>query len=143
MFRSMLVRAGLLLAVGLVAVPAAFAQRDAGAKIRGDYSTRYSTSARSRSMPAQSYRYSAPFYFRSIGPSVVTRSPANAEVAQSPTQRRAFSMDPSVESESAVGTGPAVGYYEPAPRSYSSPQPRSSRIPAYLLQKTDPRKYGG
>lgn len=143
MFRSMLVGAGLLLAVGLVAAPAAFAQRDAGAKIRGEYGTRYSTPSRSRSVSAQSYQYSAPLYVRSVGPSVVTRSPANAEVAQGPVQRRAFSMDPSVESESAVGMGPAARYYEPAPRSYSVPQRRSSRTPAYLLQKTDSRRYGG
>lgn len=144
MIRSKFVAAGVLLAVGLVSVPAALAQRDAGSKIRGEFGTGFSGPTRSRSMTSRSYRYSAPSYARSVAPTVVAPVPASPEVAQGPTQRRAFSANPSLESAPAVQSGPTVRYYEPAPRSYSAPRTRrSSRTPTYFLPKTDPRRFGG
>jgi hypothetical protein len=139
MSRSKLITAGLLLALGVSSVPVAWAQRDAAAKIRGDYGIRSNTPSRGRSR-RYVYRYSAPTYL--TAPRMVTPAPASPEVAQAPTQRRAFSYAPSTEGQAAAGSAPAAQYYEPAPRYNSAPSVRrSSRTPAFLLPKTDPRRF--
>ena len=116
----------------------AFAQRDAGAKIRGEFGTGFYSRSRSST---RSYRYAPPTYARSVAPSMV--APATPEMAGAPTARRAFSYEPSVE-PAAPAVSPSPRYYESTPRYYSTPRSRrSSRIPTYFLPKTDPRRFGG
>ena len=109
-------------------------------------------------------------YYRSTAPVIVRTEPAPNAVAQAPTERRSFSYEPSREIVSdGCGCGGTVTQSAPATaerstetrRSYSyepsiddsSSAPsaprmqmrssRPSRTPAYLLPKTDPRKYSG
>jgi hypothetical protein len=114
------------------------------------------------SQPARRYR---PMY-RSTAPVIVRTESAPGAVAQAPTEERRFSYEPSqvqagtpcpegVVTEPAPATAerPTRTYrsfsYEPgiepsagpAVRTYSRPMRRDSQKPAYLLPKTDPRKY--
>lgn len=114
-----------------------------------------------RSSP--SFARSRPMY-RSSAPVIVRSEPAPSAVAQAPTEQRSFSYEPS---QSVVSGGchdaatteqaPATAQRSPGVRrsfsyepsmsgSYSAPRmqsrtSRSSRMPAYLLPKTDPNKY--
>jgi hypothetical protein len=106
---------------------------------------------------------------RSTAPVIVRTESAPNAVAQAPTEQRSFSYEPSQPTVS-VGSGcggtaatdqaPATAErstetrrsfsYEPSmsgsdstPRMQSGRSSRSLRTPAYLLPKTDPRKYSG
>ena len=130
----------------------AFAQRDAGAKMRGEFGTGFHNSGRSATV--YSYR-AAPVVVWTPAPAV----PAAPQVAQAPTARRAFSVEPNA---AATATAPCEvphtavvpqrstvrrSYsYEPTPAySYGVPAYRRGGVqtPSYMLPKTDPRKYGG
>jgi hypothetical protein len=115
---------------------------------------------------SQSARRSRPMY-RNTAPVIVRTESAPSAVAQAPTEERRFSYEPSqhvqagtpcpegVVAEPAPATAerPTRTYrsfsYEPgiepsagpAVRTYSRPMRRDSQKPAYLLPKTDPRKY--
>lgn len=95
----------------------------------------------SRSRSGSMYRNSAPVIVRS------ERAPA--AVAQTPTERRSFSYEPSQAVDAPETARRADGTvrsysYEPAAPSYSAPRMRShSSRPSFLLQKTDPGKYRG
>lgn len=130
--------AALVLFVGVSSE--ALAQRDAGAKIRGEFGTGFYSRPRSST---RSYRYQAPSYTQRVAPSAVIET-APPETAQAPTARRAFSYEPSAEPAAPAVIAPAPRYYETTPRYYSAPRSRrSSRTPTYLLPKTDPRRFGG
>lgn len=105
--------------------------------------------------------------YRSTAPVIVRSESAPSAVAQAPTEERRFSYEPSqrvqagrpcpevVVTEPAPATAerPTQTYRrfsyepgiersaEPSVRTYSRPMRRSSPTPAYLLPKTDPRKY--
>jgi hypothetical protein len=119
---------------------------DAGAKMRGDFSGRGLTSSRS---------YSAPMMVQSV--------PAPA-VAQTPTQRRSFSVEPSqpavkspCQPHVVAPPAPAGGTAQQAPQTTrrfsveptqqqpasSAPEMRQrSNQPNYSLPKTDGRRFG-
>lgn len=112
---------------------------DAGAKFRGDYSGRWQSGTVARSRPM--YRSPAPVVIRSEAvPSAVTQAPA---------ERRSFSAEPSqpaAPQAQAVQPAPRVyrSYsYEPSYETYRAPARGRSRsqTPAYLLPKSDPRKF--
>jgi hypothetical protein len=107
--RSLCLTAALAL---VLSASAAFADRDAGSKIRGEFGTGFS--GRTRSYYSPSYRtYAAP------APTVVRAAPAEpapAAVAQSPTARRAFSYAPDAQATAPqASAAPAATYYY-APR---------------------------
>jgi hypothetical protein len=130
---------------------AAFAQRDAGAKMSGQFGTGFWA----RSSPT--YRW-APSY---VAPApVITRT---APITEAPhvaaTERRSFSVEPNVAAPTTNRVVPPMGIatratgvrrsfsYEPGPVYYAQPRavgPRSGAgMPGYMLPKTDARKYGG
>jgi hypothetical protein len=131
----------------------AFAQRDAGAKMSGQFGTGFYT----RSAPTYRWtpRYVAP------APVVTRTAPVTQapQVAQAPTGRRSFSVDPNAAglvpncvapSATAARTAPAIRRsfsYEPTPQAYyAAPVYRgmrnAARVPSYMLPKTDPGKFG-
>jgi hypothetical protein len=145
-------------AVALSAITA-FAQRDAGAKIRGEFGTGFWSAPRM----TQTYNYQVPTY---VAPAptvvrtapVVPAAPSVPQVAQAPTARRAFSFDPgaAVTCVPAVTPAPATApptqavrrsySYEPTYAPYAAPRwmgRRAAPQPTYLLPKTDPRRFGG
>lgn len=105
--------------------------------------------------------------YRAPAPVIVRTERAPTAVAQSPTTERRFSYEPlqqvesgkpcpdSVTTQHAPATtqrpaesGRRFSYEpaiepsrEPAVRTFSRPMTRESQKPAYLLPKTDPRKY--
>lgn len=76
--------------------------------------------------------------YRAPATMIVQTEEAPDAVAQSPTTERRFSYEPSQQ----VDLG-AFETTQPSVRSYSRPMTRGSKTPAYLLPKTDPRKYSG
>ena len=139
-----------------VASAVSAAQRDAGAKMRGEFGTGFDRRPVARSTMA--YRtYQAP--------AVAMPAPRAPLVAEAPQQARTFSYEPRTEVRAPVqcqAQAPAVNErvfsYEPvqpvapAYRSYSYEpnygtgtvqQERRSRIPSYALPKTDARKFSG
>ena len=148
----------LMLVAGAMALSAtaAFAQRDAGAKARGEFGTGFWSTphmTRTYTYGVRTYVAPAPTVVRSA-PAV----PAAPQVAQAPTARRAFSVEPGAAMTCAPAPAPASATAQRAPavrRSYSyeptyvpngAPRWMSRRAapqPTYLLPKTDPRKYGG
>lgn len=119
---SKLLTAAVML-VAVVGASEAWAQRDAGAKIRGEYGTGFSSRARTS---GRSYRYSGPVYTERQAPSATPDA----------TARRAFSFAPETASPAPAVAAPLTRYDEPAPRYYSAPrQRRSSRVPTYLVAK--------
>ena len=107
-----------------ISAPTVFAQRDAGAKISGQFGTGFYT--RSAPMYRWTPSYVAP------PPVLVGRAPVSPapQVAQVPTARRSFSVEPNsgaVTGQCVVPSAPASGTpsavrrsfsYEPAPRGY-------------------------
>jgi hypothetical protein len=147
-------KVSLLLAIAVaMSATSAFAQRDAGAKARGEFGTGFWA----RSAPT--YRWT-PTYMVPV-PVVIPTAPATQapQVASVPTDRRSFSVEPNaaVPAGGCVGppavatrTPPSVRRsfsYEPAPSAYyvapRAGRMRSSGMPSYMLPKTDSRKYGG
>jgi hypothetical protein len=152
---STLKKASMLVAVALaMSATTAFAQRDAGAKAKGEFGTGFWA----RSAPT--YRWTATY----VAPApVITRTAPVTQapqVAMAPTDRRSFSVEPSAGALAAGCVVPpavvaqrAPGLrrsfsYEPAPAAYYT-APRAgvtrggSRMPGYMLPKTDARRYGG
>ena len=150
---STLKKVSMLVAVAVaMSATTAFAQRDAGAKMRGEFGTSFYA----RSAPTYRWtpRYVAP------APAITRTAPVTQapQVAQVPTDCRSFSLEPSVAapatgcvapSAAVAQVGPTVrrSYsYEPAPAyTYRAPAYRRGGVqtPSYMLPKTDPRKYGG
>ena len=93
--------AALVLFVGVSSE--ALAQRDAGAKIRGEFGTGFYSRPRSST---RSYRYQAPSYTQRVAPSAVIET-APPETAQAPTARRA-SRASLLRDHAAVLLGSAV-----------------------------------
>ena len=95
--------------------------------------------------------------YRVTAPVIVRSEQASQSVAQAPSERRSYSYQPTPcppvgasdntapaqVNESARSNSYDPSTAEPVVRSYSAPRTRSSSIPLYLLQKTDPRKFGG
>jgi hypothetical protein len=116
---------------------------DANAKASG----RFGTGFYSGGMQSAGVYRAAPVY---AAPQIVRTMPAPMpsapQIAQAPTDRRSFSVEPS-QGEPAASASVAAPQvtrsysYEPA---YSSPV-RSGRsgMPSYLLPASDPRKHGG
>ncbi len=77
--------------------------------------------------------------YRASAPVIVRSEQAPPAVAQTPSERRSFSYEPSMSNDNA----PSSVRSDAAPRMRSTRPSRSSRTPAYLLPKTDPRKYRG
>jgi hypothetical protein len=147
MFRALKMMLLAAVVVGLTA-GAALAQgyRDAGAKARGEFGTGFHSGG-SRTMTA--YR-AMPTY---IAPQVVQTAPAPTiapRVAQTPTERRSFSAEPSQDQAApmapAAPAAPQVirSYrYEPTAPVYNAPvRSRRASTPSYLLPRTDPGKHG-
>lgn len=103
---KLLTAAVMLFAVG---ASEAWAQRDAGAKIRGEYGTGFSSRARTS---GRSYRYSGPVYTERLAPTGAAATTA----APDATARRAFSFAPETESAAPAVAAPPTRYDEPAPR---------------------------
>jgi hypothetical protein len=143
---STLKKVSMLVAVAVaMSATTAFAQRDAGAKMSGQFGTGFWA----RSAPT--YRWTA----RYVAPAPVTQAP---QVAQVPTERRSFSVEPNAAAPATRCGAPPVAVarvaptvrrsysYEPAPAyTYRAPAYRRGGVqtPSYMLPKTDPRKYGG
>jgi hypothetical protein len=151
---STLKKVSVLIAVAVaMSATTAFAQRDAGAKMSGQFGTGFYAG----STPTYGWtpRYVAPT------PAITRTAPLTQEpqVAQVPTDRRSFSLEPSAvvpansgcvaPSAAVAQAGPTIrrSYsYEPTPvYTYRAPAYRrgGAQTPSYLLPKTDPRKYGG
>jgi hypothetical protein len=150
-----------MLVAGAVALSAtaAFAQRDAGAKMRGEFGTGFWSApglTRTYTYRVPAYVAPAPIVVRAAP--AVPAAPAAPQVAQAPTARRAFSVEPgaAVTCPSAPTTTPATAQrapavrrsysYEPTYAPYVAPQwmgRRAAPQPTYLLPRTDPRKHGG
>jgi hypothetical protein len=146
---SMLVAGAIVLSA-----TAAFAQRDAGAKMRSEFGTGFWSTPR----VTRTYTYRVPSYV-APAPMVVRAAPAvpaAPQVAQAPTTRRAFSVEPGATVTCAPAPTPATAQrapavrrsysYEPTYVPYAAPQwmgRRAAPQPTYLLPKTDPRRYGG
>jgi hypothetical protein len=141
-------------AVALTAT-VAFAQRDAGAKMQGDFGTGFwSTPRMTRMYRVPSYVAPAPTVVR-VAPGVPA-APAGPQVAQAPSARRAYSLEPGAAvtcvpapTQATAQRTPAVrrSYsYEPSFVPFTAPRwtgRRAAMQPTYLLPKTDPRKFGG
>jgi len=153
-FLSMLVAGATVLSA-----TAAFAQRDAGAKMRGEFGTGFWSTpsvVRTYTYRVPSYIAPAPIVVRAAP--VVRATPAAPQVAQAPTPRRAFSVEPRAAvtcvpppapTQDTAQRVPAVrrSYsYEPTYAPYAASQwigRRTTPQPTYLLPKTDARKFGG
>ncbi len=112
--------------------------RDAGAKIRGDYGDASQSRTRSRAV----YQYGTPVAQAQAGERRFSYEPARADDGATAVQDNAKANRPDA---TAQGGSQGVRRYsyqpENAPsRTYYVPR-RLSRIPAYELQKTDPRKF--
>jgi hypothetical protein len=152
---STLKKASMLLAVAVaMSATTAFAQRDAGAKMSGQFGTGFWARSSRTYRWTPNYVTPAPVITR-MAP--VTQAP---QVAAAPTDRRSFSVEPSAGAPApACVVPPAVVAqrvlgvrrsfsYEPAPAAnYYVPRAGvtrgGSRMPSYMLPKTDARKYGG
>jgi hypothetical protein len=136
--------------IGVVAIASlganlAMAQgfRDAGAKSRGEFGTSFHTSG---TRPARAYYAApAPQFARAMPAPMV--APAAPEVAQVPTDRQSFSLEPSQAQPAPAAPQVIRRYsYEPSTRTDRAGAwtgRRSDQRPTYLLPKTDPRKFGG
>jgi hypothetical protein len=121
---------------------------DAGAKAAGKFGAGFSSGGTQATRAYRGARtYYAPQIVRSMPAPMA--APAAPQIAQAPTDRRSFSVEPSQgqPAASAPAAAPQVirSYsYEPAAPAYSAPA-RSTRsgTPSYLLPATDPRKHGG
>jgi hypothetical protein len=154
MTMSTLKKASVLLAVAVaMSATTAFAQRDAGAKMRGEFGTGFWAPS------TPTYRWT-PTYV-APAPVITTTAPATQapQVASAPTVRRSFSVEPSAGAPAAACVVPpssvaqrAPGVrrsfsYEPAPPAYYIAPPAGvtrggTRMPSYMLPKTDARRYG-
>ncbi len=146
MKRSKLLRALVVLFAGATILTGnvAFGQRDAGAKIRGDYGTGPNGYARGRTQSTWQggYRPTYRVMPRFVPEIQVPMTVPAPQVARAPTGRRAFSLEPGVEAQPTQRPQPAVRYYQPQPQWFGVPQgTRSNRTPSYMYQKTDPRRY--
>jgi hypothetical protein len=145
-----------LVAVAILFVPSiAIAQKGAGGVV-GGARLHPGTWGNQRSSP--SVMRSQPMY-RITAPVIVRSAPVPKAVAKAPTGDRRFSYEPSNEeiarpnsdrSGTTTVTNGSTGRafrsysYNPSPRYYGAPKsysPRRSSKPAFLLPKTDPRKY--
>ena len=152
---STLKKASMLLAVAVaMSATTAFAQRDAGAKMSGQFGTGFWARSSPTYRWTPSYVTPAPVIARTAP---VTQAP---QVASTATDRRSFSVEPSagvpaagcvvppaVVAQRAPGERRSFSY-EPAPAAfYTAPRARVMRIggimPSYMLPKTDARRYGG
>jgi hypothetical protein len=152
---STLKKASILLAVAVaMSATTAFAQRDAGAKMSGQFGTGFWA----RSSPTYRWTpsYAAP------APVITRTAPATPapQVAAAAMDRRSFSVEPSAGAPAAGCVVPPAAVaqrapgvrrsfsYEPAPAAFYT-VPRAgvtrggSRMPSYMLPKTDARRYGG
>lgn len=138
----------LLFAAIAMTASTAMAQRDAGAKIRGEFGTGFHSSP---SRVTGDYRgatvYAAPApQIVQVAPMPAAPAPA-PQVAQAPSTRQSFSVEPSPAPSVIARPQVRRSYsYEPMAPVYRAPAwsgGRTSRQPTYLLPKTDPRKYGG
>jgi hypothetical protein len=152
---STLKKVSMLVAVAVaLAATTAFAQRDAGAKMSGQFGTGFYARSATTYRWTPTYVAPAPVITRTAP---VTQAP---QVAQVPMDRRSFSLEPSVAPPTMDCVAPApatavaqagptvrrVYSYEPAPAyTYRAPAYRRGgmQTPSYMLPKTDPRKYGG
>jgi hypothetical protein len=149
-FLSMLVAGAMVLSA-----TAAFAQRDAGAKMRGEFGTGFWSTpgvTRTYMYPVPSYIAPAPTVVRAApgGPYCAGRAASGA----SSTARRAFSLSPArgdmlrlllQPSHSAPSVRRSYSY-EPTYVPSTATQWTGRRMapqPTYLLPKTDARKFGG
>ena len=122
--------------------------RDAGAKIRGEFGTGFYSTP---SMP-NGYNYSAPVYQSTPAPQmvqsapVVMPAPAAPQVAQTPTDRRSYSVEPSPSAAPQSAQQPTQVIrrysYEPAPVYRAPARQNRASMPSYLLPKADPHRYG-
>lgn len=107
---------------------------DAGAKMRGDYTSPRASRSMNR---GPSYYRTAPTY------------DAQRSYSYQPSQLGSGSACPEPRSESVAQSAPARRSYSYVPsdgtsygsRSWSSGGYSRSRTPSYLLQKSDPRRY--
>ena len=140
----------LMLAFAIVGLTAgtvlAQGYRDAGAKAAGNFGTGFHSGA---IRSARIYR-SMPVYAVAPAPQVVQSmpapmpAPAAPQVAQAPTERRSFSVEPGQQSAAPAAPQVIRSYsYEPAAPVYRTPARGSSSTPSYLLPRSDPRKHGG
>ena len=119
--------------------------RDAGAKAAGNFGTGFHAGAM-RSSPT--YR-SMSVYAVAPAPHVVRSmqvpmgAPLAPQVAQAPTDRRSFSVEPAEGQVAPPAPQVIRSYsYEPSASAYRTPASRPN-LPSYLLPRTDPRKHGG
>jgi hypothetical protein len=151
-------KASMLIAIAVaMSASTALAQRDAGAKARGEFGTGFwSTPSVTRTFTYRVPTYVAP------APTVVRTAPAvpaAPQVAQMPTDRRSFSVEPNAATAGSdcpippvmVTQRPSVRRsfsYEPTPQAnYAAPvyggmRRNVARVPSYMLPKTDPGKFG-
>jgi hypothetical protein len=150
MFRIMNLMLAVAVLLGLtVGTVMAQGYRDAGDKAAGHFGTGFYSSG-VRSM--MNYR-PRPVYTVAPAPQVVQSMPAPMaapqapQIAQAPTDRRSFSVEPSqVQAAPMPAPVPRVirSYsYEPTEPVYRAPARSRASMPSYLLPRTDPRKHGG
>jgi len=135
--------AAIAVVVGL-ATTSAFAQRDSGAKARGEVGTGFWNSSRQQSHVARTYVRSGQSQIAAKkAPEAVAKNDAQGES----TQRRSFEPAPKVEKGTGCTGKSSNGYqrrsYEPSAGSSSVRMnaSRSSNTPSYMMQKSDPQKY--
>jgi hypothetical protein len=120
--------------------------RDAGAKAAGNFGTGFHAGGM---QSARVYR-SMPVYSVAPAPQVVQSmpapmaAPAAPQVAQAPTERRSFSVEPGEQAAAPAAPQVIRSYsYEPAAPVYRTPARGRSSTSSLLLPRTDPRKHGG
>jgi hypothetical protein len=129
----------------------ASAQRDAGAKMRGEFGTGFQNNTGAAWVygyrAAPMYRTPAPMVVRRVPSAIAPAAPAAPQLAQTPTERRAFSVEPNAIAVPPQGATVRRSFsYEPAP-AYTSGAPTyrrgTAKTPSYLLLKTERGKFGG